>query len=168
MTPKSDPETLKIPAYMRNKAIVKRDRQKLLWTAWDRREAGVDPGSKQATGRIRRKLSDTPKKINRKKPPEILKSREIIDSFNLKPKKLSCIGETTHYLEKINVAIIKINSPLKTGEILLIEGDEYLFVQPVEEMQIDRKPVNRAKKGSHIGLKVAFEAEVNGSVYKLQ
>ena len=58
-------------------------------------------------------------------------------------------------------------SPLKIGDLLVIEGEEELFIQEVEEMQIDRSPVTKAKKGAHIGLKVSRAAKVNGFVYKL-
>ncbi len=84
------------------------------------------------------------------------------------PQKFPYAGETTHYLGNINVAIIKTAVPLKIGDVLLIEGDGCLFTQTVTEMQIDRKPVKRAKKGSHIGLKVAGETAVNGIVYLLK
>jgi len=188
MPSKNDPETLKVPAYMRNKAIVKRDRQRLLWTAWDRKDAGVKPGSKQALGKTKRDLSETPREIMPEIEPHVpgrtrirkrrvsrlsrtserssTKSAVDIEPETLEPKKIACAGEVTHYLDNINVAIIKTTTSLKQGDVLLIEGDDYLFVQPIDEMQIDRKPVKRAKKGSHIGLKVAFEAEVNGLVYK--
>ena len=73
----------------------------------------------------------------------------------------------THYLGNINVAIIKLTVPLKVGDTIIMEGDEYLFVQPVTEMQIDRKPVQKAKKGSHIGLKALYAAKVKGNIYKL-
>ena len=76
-------------------------------------------------------------------------------------------GETTHYLDKIDVAIIMTSRALKVGDTLLIEGEECIFTQQIDEMQIDRKPVKRAKKGAHIGLKTTFEAKINGKVYKV-
>ena len=175
MALKNDPEKLKIPAYMRNKVIVKQARQKLLWTAWDRKEAGAKPNSAQVTGKLSktpRTISSSPKtqkKATTFENPLLDAPAELvsIDPVSVKPKKLALVGEVTHYLDNISVAIIKTTKPLKQDDILLIEGDDFLFTQPIDEMQIDRKPVKRAKKGSHIGLKVAFEAEVNGSVYKL-
>ena len=78
------------------------------------------------------------------------------------------VGHTTHYMENIDVAIILLDQKgVKKGDTLLIEGDDFIATQPIEEMQIDRKPVTKAKKGSHIGLKVKFPAKVNGKVYKL-
>jgi len=194
-----DPDKLKIPAYLRHKAIVKHDRQRLLWTAWDRKDAGVQANSPKPLGVPKKTVSTTPRSLpstsrttTLQRTPAYRRTRTIKtspllaeDTFPtptlenppletpepeptpIKPKKLAAVGITTDYLDKINVAIIKTTTPLKISDVLLIEGDDCLFIQPLEEMQIDRKPVKRAKKGSHIGLKVSYEAEVNGNVYKL-
>lgn len=198
MAQRNDPETLKIPAYMRAKAIVQRDRQRLLWTAWDRKEAGVKPNSPRALGKVekttfpstgpvvpgrtrnsyphkpteRRALQHSSTAFLRPRPIpkiQITPNETAFDSLQTptRPQKFPRAGQTTHYLPNINVAIIKTTLPVKIGDVLLMEGDGFVFSQPVTEMQIDRKPVKRAKKGSHIGLKVEYEAAVNGSVYLL-
>jgi hypothetical protein len=185
------PDPLKIPAFMRKKSIVNHARQKLLWTALDRREAGVKPGSKKALGtstvsrpnnitRAQIEVPDSPKTLGtapRKavrgmptfsSPPSALAlpaaTSNMTQAIN-KPKKLSPAGTVTHYLDKINVAIIKLNKTVKTGDILIIQGSNCLFYQPVTEMQIERKPVERARKGDHIGLKVGFTSRIDGQVY---
>ncbi len=214
MAQRNDPDTLKIPAYMRSKAIVKRDRQRLLWTAWDRKEAGVKPNSPRALGKVERPNSVAPgpvvpgrtrtvytqksKTTTARKTPAFMQKSVAGQTLQNRtpaflrpspapkietvqnetdfespitpslPQKFPHAGETTHYLSNINVAIIKTTVPLKIGDVLLIQGDGYLFTQPITEMQIDRKPVKRAKKGSHIGLKVTHEAAVNGTVYILK
>lgn len=185
-----DPDKLKIPAYLRHKAIVKHDRQRLLWTAWDRKDAGVKANSQIPLGIPKTRHNITPGTLPNTAPattlhrtPAYKRTRTIktspllidhtpfpkpkLNEGLIKPKKLERVGIITHYLSNMKVAIIKTTTPLKIGDILLIEGDEYLFIQPVEEMQIDRKPVKRAVKGSHIGIKVSFDAEINGNIYKL-
>ncbi len=192
MPQKNDPETLKIPAYMRNKAIVKRDRQKLLWTAWDRKEAGVKPGSEKSVGVIKK---NPPRIIEDNSPAEILRAQNRIGKTTARPSaisrtrtrttagkpvasqenapaissgaKIPYAGEITHYLDKINVAIIKTTLPLKQNDLVLIEGDEYIFTQVITGMQIDRKDVKRAQKGSHIGMKVDHPAKVGGKIFKI-
>jgi len=188
MPKKNDPETLKIPAYIRNKAIVKRDRQKLLLTAWDRKEAGVKPGSKKSVGVIRR---NPPRMIEDNSPAEILKSPNRIGKTATRPSavtqtktrkpaaskentpvisdgaKIPYAGEVTHYLNKINVAIIKTTLPLKQEDLILIEGNECIFTQVINGMQIDRKDIKRAKKNSHIGMKVNCPAKVGGKIFKI-
>lgn len=199
MSDHTDPDTLKIPAYLRNKAITSNSRQRLLWTAWDRKEAGAPPNSKRKTGRVRaqtrakqsavitedsvgqeyipRSVSEldalhTRARLRATPHPHESPIMEVAEQkvkqlFPSNPRKYMPVGETTDYLEKINVAIILLNSTIKEGDILLIEGRGFLFTQPVSEMQIDRKPVSKAKKGSHIGLKVSYPAMKGGSVYKV-
>lgn len=191
-----DPETLKIPAFRRKNAIYSRAKQKLIMTALDRKEAGVSLSSAKTTSskissrtpiekvrnaepaapivpktgtfvRYEQPITDSSFSQEVEEPAETAaqSSAEILS--NIKPKKIQEAGEITHFLDKISVAIIMLSKPLKEGDILLIEGENYLATQPVTEMQIDKKPVKRAKKGSHIGLKVKFEAKVYGKVYKL-
>ena len=156
-------EELKIPAYMRKKAITSQSRQQLILTALDRKEARLKPNSRVATAR---KVSPTPRTIERTPAPAPMPSATA--EGPVAPKKLMQVGHTTHYMEKIEVAIILLDHKgVKKGDTLLIEGDDFIATQPIEEMQIDRKPVTKAKKGSHIGLKVKFPAKVDGKVYKI-
>lgn len=177
-------EELKVPAYLRKRKIYNASRQKLILTALDRKDAGLQPNSKVATApakksparRTRRKLGISPRAprlehedgfdepiIGTESLP-VQKSEPA--ALPLKPKKLKQVGEVTDFLDNINVAIILLNQKgVKKGDTLLIEGDEFIFTQSIDEMQIDRKDVTKAKKGSHIGLKVKFPAEVDGKVY---
>jgi len=142
---------------MRKRAISSNARQQLILTALDRKDAGLKPNSRVATA---------PKKLIHTRPrPEPPMPLVHIPSI---PQKLMLAGHTTHYLDNISVAIILLEKTgIKNGDTLVIEGDNCIFTQPVDEMQIDRNPVTKAKKGSHVGLKVAFAASVNGKVYKL-
>ena len=64
------------------------------------------------------------------------------------------IGKITHFFPKINVAVIELEGILKNGDKILIEGHGTKFEQAVDSMQIDRVPVESAKKGQAIGLRV--------------
>lgn len=201
----SDPDTLKIPAFQRKVAITNHARQKLLWTALDRKEAGVKPNSERALGTAPRGLRkyappipqaqtpeqphsptfnsplefDAPPIIDTAHPPLTRAQFSTQTQLNTKPqqssapsstplarpKKLKPAGEITHYLEKIDVAIIKLSKGLQNGDIIIMEGSDCLFIQPVKEMQIDRNPVEQARKGDHIGMKVGFTAKIGGKIY---
>ena len=162
-----DPETLKIPAYMRKKAIVSQARQKLILTALDRKDAGLKHNSKKPLAPSKtsvRKLarpafSPVPRHFD---PVAQISAAQSADL----PKKFQCIGEITHYLDNIEVAIIMLSAQLKKGDLILMQGEDMIFLQEVSEMQVDRKPVNKAKKGSHIGIKSAYPARINGRIYK--
>jgi len=78
------------------------------------------------------------------------------------------IGKVTHFYDKIGVAIIALEKPLKVGDkIKFAKGSEDLFEQVVESMQIEHENVEKAKKGDVIGLKVDKEVKENTEVFKL-
>jgi hypothetical protein len=173
-----DPDTLRIPAYMRNKAIVTQARQKLILTALDRKEAGLAANSKRAIAPIKSAVSVAEKlnnksgvnRLNRVSIPPFTNSVSPLQLANTPvklPTKLKEAGTVTHYLEKIDVAIIKLTTSLKNGDQIYLLGEGQLFLQEVSEMQIDRKNVAKAKAGSHIGMKVTQKAIVNGKIYKV-
>ena len=80
-------------------------------------------------------------------------------------KKL--VGKVTHYFTKIGVAVVELSDTLKIGDKISIEGATTNFEQEVESMQIEHKPVEEAKKGDSIGLKVKDRVREGDSVYKI-
>ena len=231
-----DPEKRKIPAFMRKKAIVRQSRQKLILTALDRKQAGLDVHSARALAPMKAAKTVREKTYSNishlAKKPIIKKMRqtsfpasnnprnnffgnEVQSSFEnpfspdplveaVQPARRSTasqafrqtlqrthqtsdhhseqpqyeavaghaeihpIGHITAYLEKIQVAIIKLEKPLREGDLIQITADKMLFQQPVESMQLNRKAIKLAKKGAEIGLKVSMEPQLNGAVYKVQ
>lgn len=81
-------------------------------------------------------------------------------------KKEKPIGRVTHYFGKIKVAVIKLASPLKKGDVIRIEGGDTSFFQKVVSMEEDHIRVASAKKGRDIGLKVKKRAREGYRVYK--
>jgi len=187
-----DPEKIRIPAYLRNKAIVRQSKQKLILTALDRKQAGLSVHSQRALAPMKVKektYSNVSRKATiRKSRATSFPSRQIPSQqnnvFQRKPfvgdilrnheheaptgfAKIIPVGHITAYIEKIQVAIIKIEKPIRLGDIIQITAPDMLFQQPVDSMQINRKPVKIAKKGSEIGMKVSMEPEINGTVYKV-
>ncbi|MFA6550136.1 MAG: hypothetical protein WCT36_02155 [Candidatus Gracilibacteria bacterium] len=77
------------------------------------------------------------------------------------------IGMIEDYLGNIEVGIIELDAVLRHGEIIQIECDNGFFQQKVDSMQINRKPVKRAKKGDSIGIKMLSAPKNGGLVYKV-
>jgi hypothetical protein len=177
-----DPELLKIPAYMRKKAIVSQARQKLILTALDRKEAHLPHLSTTPLATIKKAQERSASvKSSISKTPSVQSSmmRPMFDApvyssapkMKEKPsvsstKSFMRIGQITHFLDKISVAIIMLNAPIAENEQILVESEKSLFVQVVKEMQIDKKPVKKAGKGDHIGLKVRMPATAGGGIYR--
>lgn len=82
-------------------------------------------------------------------------------------KKIKPIGKITHFFGKIKVAVIKLSSPIKKGDtIIILGGEDTDFEQKIDSMQIDFKNVKTAKKGKSIGIKVKKKVREGYKIYK--
>lgn len=78
------------------------------------------------------------------------------------------VGKVTHYFNKIGVAVIEItDDEINIGDVIHIKGHTTDFQQTVNSMQIEHKPIEKAKKGDSIGLKVDSVVHENDKVYKV-
>ena len=65
------------------------------------------------------------------------------------------VGVVTDYYAKISVAAIKLaDGALQVGDTIHIRGHTTDVTQPVESMQVEHRPVQRAERGSEVALKV--------------
>jgi ribosomal 50S subunit-recycling heat shock protein len=77
------------------------------------------------------------------------------------------IGEVTNYFAQVKAAAIKLTAALKVGDKIRVSGGEKSFEMNVDSMQIDRKPVQSAKKGEEVGLLVPEDVHKGYKVFKL-
>jgi len=77
------------------------------------------------------------------------------------------IGKVSHYFDKIKVAAIKLNAPLKKGDTVRIEGGTVSLKQKVASMQKDHKVVAAAKAKDEIGIKVSKQVREGYRVFKV-
>lgn len=77
------------------------------------------------------------------------------------------IGKITHYFGNIGVAIVKVTDSLRVGETIHVKGATTDFKQTVESMQIEHKPIEEAKAGDEVGIKVSEKAREGDVVYKV-
>ncbi len=78
------------------------------------------------------------------------------------------VGVVEHFFTKISVAAIKItDGELKIGDTIHIVGATTDFKQKVESMQINKQPVEIAKPGDEVGIKVIDRVRENDVVYKV-
>ena len=77
------------------------------------------------------------------------------------------IGRITHYYSNLGVAIIELSGPLAVGDRIKIKGATSDFEEVVDSLQIDRKPIEKAKKGDVVGLKVGEKVREGDEVYKV-
>lgn len=78
------------------------------------------------------------------------------------------IGRVTHYFTGIGVATIEItDDTLNVGDTIHFKGHTSDFQQKVESIEVEHQPIQQAKPGDVIGLKVIEHARENDIVYKI-
>jgi U32 family peptidase len=77
------------------------------------------------------------------------------------------IGKVSDYFEHVKAAAIKLESGLKVGDRIKVQGGEVEFEQEVKSMQINRKDVKGGKKGDEIGIIVEQTVRKGYKVFKL-
>jgi len=79
------------------------------------------------------------------------------------------VGKVTYYYPKIKVATIKLVSKLKIGdEVIIIGKTTGLKKLRINHMEINKKPVKKAKKGNEIGIKVQTIVRKDDEVYAIK
>lgn len=76
------------------------------------------------------------------------------------------IGKITHFFDKISVAVVKLDAPLKIGDKIRIEGRGKSFTQAVDSMQVEHEQLTAARKGQEVGMKVKEAVKDGDLVYK--
>ena len=78
------------------------------------------------------------------------------------------VGTVTDYYAKIGVAAIKLaDGVLQVGDTIRIRGHTTDVTQPVESMQVEHRPVQRAERGSEVALKVNERVRKHDEVLRL-
>ncbi len=78
------------------------------------------------------------------------------------------IGRITHYFSRIGVGVLVLTAgELRVGDTIHIKGHTTDFYQKVESMQVEHQPVNTAKKGDSVGLKVIDHVREHDKVFRV-
>ncbi len=180
-----EPDPINIPAYQRKRSIAAQARKKpaYLETALDRARRAKKKISNRSSSKRRTnsKKSTRPNSYSSPIFDEIPIQRSILPSREIFPnpfddmatakkssfREMKTCGICEGYYDKIEVAIIRVTSPLRIGDNIIFEKQDGLFQQEIKSMQIDRKDITLATTGSEIGLKVHQKPTVGAPVYKV-
>jgi translation elongation factor EF-1alpha len=78
------------------------------------------------------------------------------------------VGRITHYFSKINVGVLELSKGvLHVGDTIHIKGHTSDFYQKMESMQVDNNPVDSAKPGEPVGIKVESPVRENDIIFKV-
>lgn len=82
-------------------------------------------------------------------------------------EKKHFVGKITHYFDKVGVAAVKLVSELKVGDEISVIGDlTGIISSKVERIEMNKKSIQKAKKGNEIGIKLP-KVRKNDEVYVL-
>jgi len=70
------------------------------------------------------------------------------------------------YYSNIGVAAFELTGNIKVGDTIIIRGNTTDVEHVIESMEIDRQPIQEAKSGDQIGIKVATKIRKGDHVYK--
>lgn len=102
--------------------------------------------SKTRKAKGKKKSARASKKVSKAKKATVRKIEAKV--------KEKILGKVTHYYDRIGVAIVDLESPVKIGDMVKLQRGEQELVQVVSSMQIEHTPVLMAKKGDVIGMRV--------------
>ena len=78
------------------------------------------------------------------------------------------VGVVVTYFAKPSVAAVEVTQGgIKNGDLLRYKGHTTDFTEEVTSMEIDRQPIEEAKVGDTIGLKVKERVREKDKVYKV-
>lgn len=79
------------------------------------------------------------------------------------------VGRVNKFFGKVGVAAVEVtNESIKVGDELHFKGATTDFTIQVESMQIDRAPVEEAKPGDLVGIKVPERVRPGDKVYRVE
>ncbi len=112
--------------------------------------------------KAKKRRAPAKKRVVKRAIKRVVKRKKIARKPSKKPvrakkkaaKKRNVIGIITHYFPHVRAAVVKLKAPLVVGDTIKIKGHTTDFTQTITSLQIDRVPVNSAKKGQEIGLLV--------------
>ena len=77
------------------------------------------------------------------------------------------IGIVSHYFNKIGVAALTLTGVLVVGDTVKISGKDASVTQTVSSMQIKMEPVEKAKKGDDVAIKIDSPVKEGWKVFKV-
>ena len=77
------------------------------------------------------------------------------------------VGTVSHFFGKIHVAGVLVSDRLAIGDRILIIGHTTALEQTVTSMELEHRPIEVAKAGQDVGIKVIERVRKGDQVYKL-
>ena len=110
----------------------------------------------------KKKKVSRPKKSAKAKAPA--KKKRVVKAPAVRLEK---IGEITHYFPRVKAAaMLVLKDGLALGDSIYVKGHTTDFRQVLKSMQLDRVPIEKAKKTEEIGILVKSRVRIGDAVYR--
>ncbi len=121
---------------------------------------------KRAVKARAKKVARKRKAVARRKPGRQPKKKTA--SAKKEELKLEKVGEVTHYFPHVKAAaVLVLKDGLKVGDRIYLKGHTTNFKEKINSMQLDRVPIQEAKKAQEIGLLVKSRVRIGDTVYRI-
>lgn len=77
------------------------------------------------------------------------------------------LGRIEDYFAKVGVIALRLEKPLAVGDKIHVKGHTTDFTQPVKSIQIEHESVDRARRGSSVGIKVKKKCRRGDHLFKI-
>jgi len=77
------------------------------------------------------------------------------------------VGKVIHYYDKIGVAVVRFEKPVRVGDTIQFKGANTDFNQEIASMQVDHKNIDSVKKGEEAGMKVDSRVREGDMVFEV-
>lgn len=74
------------------------------------------------------------------------------------------LGKVSHWYDKIGVAVLKLEGPLKVGDRVKVKKGDSEFEEQVASLQIDHQNVESAKAGDEVAIKLSQKVKPGAAV----
>lgn len=110
----------------------------------------------------------TPKVKTTKAKKTVKKKKRRQTAMVKEALALTPIGEVTHYFPHVEAAVVKITQgEIREGDALSFRGHTTKFKQVASSLQIDHNPIQVARKGDELGIRVKSRVRAGDKVYKV-
>lgn len=124
--------------------------------------------AKKAVTKAKKESAKKVKKFAKKAKRVMRKAKKVVKKTVPKKAggKAKLIGTVTHWFGNISVAIIKLKAPVSKGDRIRIVHGEHEAIETISSMQTNHEPIEKAKAGKEIGVKIKEKAHEGDSVFR--
>lgn len=117
---------------------------------------------------VTKKAALKTKKVVRKPVPKKAPKKNVTEKVGKSTdNKEEKIGVITHYFSKVGAGVIEISAKeLCVGDTIIIKGPTTELKQKIKSLQINRIPVDSARKGEEVGIEVKKRVRPGDEVFR--